>query len=69
MVDGVALASEVEVTPLALDAAPAVVTDAPSIKFLIRLYRDKQFLKDTVRSWGWMAPLVFIIIQALQVVS
>ena len=21
-----------------------------------RLYRDKYFLRDTVASWGWMAP-------------
>jgi uncharacterized membrane protein YdjX (TVP38/TMEM64 family) len=46
----------------------AVVTDAPWIHFLIRLYRDKHFLKDTVVSWGWLAPVVFIVIQALQVV-
>src|SRR5436309_15607301 len=45
-----------------------VVVDAPVIRFLIRLYQDKKFLKDTVRSWGWMAPLVFIAIQALQVI-
>ena len=45
-----------------------VVSDAPSIKFVVRLYRDKQFLKDTVAAWGWMAPLVFIAIQALQVI-
>ena len=45
-----------------------VVTDAPSIRFLLRLYRDKQFLKDAVASSGWLAPVVFIAIQALQVV-
>jgi uncharacterized membrane protein YdjX (TVP38/TMEM64 family) len=45
-----------------------VVTDAPSIRFVVRLYRDKHFLKETVASWGWMAPLVFIGIQALQVI-
>jgi uncharacterized membrane protein YdjX (TVP38/TMEM64 family) len=44
------------------------VTEAPSIRFVIRLYRDKHFLKETVASWGWMAPLVFIAIQALQVI-
>ena len=32
-----------------------VVADAPIVKFLVRLYQDKKFLKDTVRSWGWMA--------------
>jgi len=45
-----------------------VVIDAPAIGFIVRLYRDKQFLKETVASWGWLAPVVFILIQALQVV-
>ena len=45
-----------------------VAVDAPIVRFLIRLYRDKKFLKDTVRAWGWMAPIVFIAIQALQVI-
>jgi uncharacterized membrane protein YdjX (TVP38/TMEM64 family) len=45
-----------------------VVIDAPIIRFVVRLYRDKTFLKDTVASWGWLAPLVFIVIQALQVI-
>jgi uncharacterized membrane protein YdjX (TVP38/TMEM64 family) len=45
-----------------------VVTDAPIIAFIIRLYRDKHFLKEIVASWGWLAPVVFIVIQALQVV-
>ena len=45
-----------------------VVTDAPAVRFLLRLYSDKHFLKETVRSWGWAAPVVFIAIQALQVI-
>jgi uncharacterized membrane protein YdjX (TVP38/TMEM64 family) len=45
-----------------------VVIDAPIIVLMVRLYRDKSFLKDTVAAWGWMAPLVFIAIQALQVI-
>jgi uncharacterized membrane protein YdjX (TVP38/TMEM64 family) len=45
-----------------------VVTDAPLVRYLVRLYQDKHFLKDTVRSWGVWAPLVFIAIQALQVI-
>jgi uncharacterized membrane protein YdjX (TVP38/TMEM64 family) len=45
-----------------------VVVDAPFIHWLIRLYQDKVFLKETVHSWGYMAPLVFIAIQALQVI-
>src|SRR2546426_859204 len=43
-----------------------VVVDAPIVRFVLRLYRDKKFLNDTVRSWGWMAPIVFIAIQARQ---
>lgn len=45
-----------------------VVTDSPIVAFLVRLYRDKQFLKEIVASWGWLAPVVFVVIQALQVV-
>ena len=45
-----------------------VAADAPMVRFLVRLYQDKKFLKETVRAWGWMAPLVFIAIQALQVI-
>jgi len=45
-----------------------VVIDAPIILLIVRLYRDKHFLKETVAAWGWMAPLVFIAIQALQVI-
>jgi len=45
-----------------------VVADAPIIRFLVRLYQDKKFLKDTVNAWGWLAPLVFVAIQAAQVV-
>jgi len=45
-----------------------VAADAAIIRFVVRLYQDKKFLKETVRSWGWMAPLVFIAIQALQVI-
>jgi uncharacterized membrane protein YdjX (TVP38/TMEM64 family) len=45
-----------------------VVNDAPVIRFVVRLYRDKYFLRDTVASWGWMAPVVFVAIQAIQVI-
>jgi uncharacterized membrane protein YdjX (TVP38/TMEM64 family) len=45
-----------------------VVADAPFVHWLIRLYNDRVFLKETVNSWGYMAPLVFIAIQALQVI-
>jgi uncharacterized membrane protein YdjX (TVP38/TMEM64 family) len=45
-----------------------VAADAAIVRFTVRLYQDKKFLKETVRAWGWMAPLVFIAIQALQVI-
>ncbi len=45
-----------------------VVTDAPAYRFVVRLYADPQFLKETLRRWGILAPLLFIALQALQVV-
>src|SRR5262245_65166592 len=45
-----------------------VWTDAPAYQFLVRLYVDKKFLKHTLREWGILAPLIFISLQALQVI-
>lgn len=45
-----------------------VLTDAPAVQFLVRLYVDKRFLKHTLREWGMLAPLIFVGLQALQVV-
>jgi uncharacterized membrane protein YdjX (TVP38/TMEM64 family) len=45
-----------------------VWTDAPSYQFLVRLYVDKHFLKKTLREWGVLAPVIFIALQALQVI-
>jgi uncharacterized membrane protein YdjX (TVP38/TMEM64 family) len=45
-----------------------VVTDAPIVRLTVRLYRDKRFMRETVAAWGLLAPLVFIGIQALQVI-
>jgi uncharacterized membrane protein YdjX (TVP38/TMEM64 family) len=42
--------------------------DAPAIRVLVRLYRDEKFLRATIASWGWAAPVVFMAIQALQVI-
>ncbi len=45
-----------------------VWTDAPAYQFLVRLYVDKHFLKRTLREWGVLAPVIFIALQALQVI-
>jgi len=45
-----------------------VASDLHAFRWFTRLYSDKKFLKETVRSWGWMAPLVFMVIQAVQVI-
>ncbi|HXJ82088.1 MAG TPA: TVP38/TMEM64 family protein [Candidatus Methylomirabilis sp.] len=45
-----------------------VYSDAPSYRFLVRLYVDKKFLKQTLRQWGILAPVLFMLLQALQVI-
>jgi uncharacterized membrane protein YdjX (TVP38/TMEM64 family) len=45
-----------------------VHTDAVPYRFLVRLYVDKHFLKQTLRDWGILAPVLFMLLQALQVV-
>jgi uncharacterized membrane protein YdjX (TVP38/TMEM64 family) len=45
-----------------------VLTDAPAYRFLLRLYVDRHFLKQTLRQWGILAPVIFITLQALQVI-
>ena len=45
-----------------------VLTDAPAYRFLARLYLDKHYLKRTLRDWGVLAPLLFMGLQALQVI-
>src|SRR5467141_3305908 len=45
-----------------------VATDAPAYQFFVRLYSDKRFLKQTLRQWGILAPVIFIGLQALQVI-
>jgi len=42
--------------------------DPRPIRTLVRLYHDKNYLRDTVAAWGWAAPVVFVVIQALQVI-
>jgi uncharacterized membrane protein YdjX (TVP38/TMEM64 family) len=45
-----------------------VYTDAPAYRFLVRLYVDKKFLKATLKQWGILAPILFMSLQALQVI-
>ena len=42
--------------------------DAPAYRLLVRLYVDKHFLKETLREWGILAPVLFMVLQALQVI-
>src|SRR5262252_5724 len=45
-----------------------VVVDAPIVRYTVRLYSDRTFLKEEILRWGWAAPLIFMAIQALQVI-
>jgi len=45
-----------------------VYSDAPAYRFLVRLYVDKKFLKQTLKQWGILAPVLFMMLQALQVI-
>ena len=45
-----------------------VLTDPPVYRVMVRLYQDKHFLKRMLRDWGMLAPVLFIVLQALQVV-
>jgi uncharacterized membrane protein YdjX (TVP38/TMEM64 family) len=56
------------VAALAAYAGWLAFTDAPAYQFLVRLYVDKRFLKHTLRDLGVFAPVIFIALQALQVV-
>jgi len=45
-----------------------VLTDAPAYGFAYRLFHDHQYMKEKLVEWGAAAPVIFILIQALQVV-
>ena len=45
-----------------------VWSNAPAYQFLVRLYVDKRFLKQTLEAWGILGPVIFIGLQALQVI-
>jgi uncharacterized membrane protein YdjX (TVP38/TMEM64 family) len=44
------------------------LADTATVRFLLRLYTDHEFLRAELHAWGVWAPLVFMVIQALQVV-
>ena len=39
----------------------------PTARFVLRLYKDKVFMREMLNQWGVLGPLVFIVIQGLQV--
>jgi uncharacterized membrane protein YdjX (TVP38/TMEM64 family) len=45
-----------------------VLSDASGFRYLVRLYQDKRLLKQTLNEWGILAPVFFIVLQAMQVV-
>src|SRR5438105_2525371 len=45
-----------------------VWSDSTVYRWLIRLYTDREFMHDVLHRWGMLAPLAFVVIQALQVV-
>ena len=49
-------------------AAWLVWTNAPVYRFCYQLFHDNQYMKDKLVEWGAAAPIIFIVIQALQVV-
>jgi uncharacterized membrane protein YdjX (TVP38/TMEM64 family) len=44
------------------------LANTPAVRFLRRLYTDHKFLRRELNAWGVWAPLVFMAIQALQVI-
>src|SRR5438477_5914557 len=45
-----------------------VCSDSTVYRWLMRLYTDREFMHDVLHRWGMLAPLVFVVIQALQVI-
>ncbi|HVQ76812.1 MAG TPA: TVP38/TMEM64 family protein [Candidatus Binatia bacterium] len=41
--------------------------DGDAHRMLLRLYKDKTLMRQTLQEWGVLAPVVFIVIQGLQV--
>ena len=39
-----------------------VLVESPGWGYLVRLYEDKRLLKQTLREWGILAPIFFIVL-------
>jgi uncharacterized membrane protein YdjX (TVP38/TMEM64 family) len=44
------------------------MSETSGLSYFTRLYQDKRLLKQTLNEWGILAPVFFILLQALQVV-
>src|SRR2546427_3404228 len=45
-----------------------VVVDAPTYRFVVRLFGDQPFLRAALEELGVLAPVLFIALQTLQVI-
>ena len=45
-----------------------VMSETYGLAYFVRLYQDKRLLKQTLKEWGILAPVFFILLQAIQVV-
>src|SRR5437870_4712356 len=45
-----------------------VVIDAPTYRFVVRLFEDEPFLRAVLQELGVLAPVLFIALQTLQVI-
>src|SRR5262245_51709440 len=64
---GLILAAGIAVVAVSV-ALGYVCWDGAAHRMLLRLYKDKAFMRQTIQEWGVLAPLVFMATQALQVV-
>jgi uncharacterized membrane protein YdjX (TVP38/TMEM64 family) len=46
-----------------------VMSENFGLAYFVRLYQDKRLLKQTLKDWGILAPVFFILLQALQVIA
>jgi len=42
--------------------------DSPALLFVVRLYSNHVFLHDRLQALGWLAPALFVLLQAFQVI-